>query len=370
MPLTTLQRDLLAWYDRERRVLPWRAAPGETADPYRVWISEIMLQQTTVAAVVPYYERFLRRFPTVEALADAPLEAVLPLWAGLGYYARARNLHACAQVLVAAHGGRFPRDLEALKALPGIGDYTAAAIAAIAFDQPAAPVDGNWERVVARLYAVTAPLPDAKPELRTLAAALVPDRRAGDFAQAVMDLGATVCSPAKPRCLLCPLKTYCQAQAMGLAEALPARLPKAERPTRHGAAFHLWRADGAVLLTRRPPKGLLGGMMELPGTPWLPSPRDEIEWLGLAPARASWRRLPGTVGHTFTHFHLELALFVAERPVTAHDLTGEARWVAPADLADEALPSLMRKLLKRSLVEAAQSGSISRGPISAKPRRR
>lgn len=370
MPTGPLQSALLTWYDRARRVLPWRAQPGDTADPYRVWLSEIMLQQTTVAAVVPYYERFLARFPTVEALAAAPLEEVLPLWAGLGYYARARNLHACARVLVAEHGGRFPRELAALKALPGIGDYTAAAIASIAFDQPAAPVDGNWERVVARLYAVTQPLPAAKGELRTLAAALMPESRAGDFAQAVMDLGATVCTPAKPRCLLCPLQPWCQASAIGLAEALPAREPKAERPTRYGAAFHLWRADGAVLLTRRPPKGLLGGMMELPGTPWLASPQDEMAWLSQAPGRTAWRRLAGTVSHTFTHFHLELALFVAERPVAAHDLPGEARWVAPADLGQEALPSLMRKLLKRSLAEAAQSGSISRGPTDTKPRRR
>jgi len=346
---TALQRDLLAWYDRARRVLPWRALPGEHADPYRVWLSEIMLQQTTVQAVIPYYARFLERFPTVEALALAPLEEVLPLWAGLGYYARARNLHACARELVAQHGGRFPRDFAALKALPGIGDYTAAAIAAIAFDQPAAPVDGNWERVVARLQAVTTPLPTAKPALKAIADELMPTARAGDFAQAVMDLGATVCTPAKPRCLLCPLQPHCKATALGLAEALPARLPKAERPTRHGAVFHLWRADGAVLLTRRPPKGLLGGMMELPGTPWLTRAPDEVAWLAHAPARSSWRRLPGTVGHTFTHFHLELGLYVAEQAAAAHEVPGEARWVDPADLGKEALPSLMTKVLKRTL---------------------
>ncbi|HKY95945.1 MAG TPA: A/G-specific adenine glycosylase, partial [Kiloniellales bacterium] len=266
---------LLAWYDRARRSLPWRAPPGRAADPYRVWLSEIMLQQTTVEAVKPYFERFVAEFPSLEALAAAPLERVLELWAGLGYYARARNLHACAQAVVQRHAARFPEDEAALRALPGIGDYTAAALLAIAFDRPAAPVDGNWERVVARLFAVEAPLPAAKPELRRLAQGLVPRRRAGDFAQAMMDLGATVCTPAKQRCLLCPLSELCAAHRRGIAEALPARVPKAERPVRHGWIFHLARPDGALLLRRRPPQGLLGGMMELPGTPWRGEPWNE-----------------------------------------------------------------------------------------------
>jgi len=340
-----LQRRLLAWYDRARRALPWRALPGERADPYRVWLSEIMLQQTTVAAVQPYYARFLERFPSVEALAAAPLESVLGLWAGLGYYARARNLHACARAVVARHQGRFPDEEAALKSLPGIGDYTAAAVAAIAFDRPAAPVDGNWERVVARLFAVETPLPAAKPELRRLAQGLVPECRAGDFAQAVMDLGATLCTPAKPRCLVCPLARDCAARAAGIAERLPARSPRAERPTRHGWAFRVARADGAVLLRRRPPEGLLGGMMEVPGTPWRAAPWSEAEAMTHAPPAGDWARLPGQVSHTFTHFHLELVVLAGRGAGTAPAGT---RWTPPAALAEEALPSLMRKVLRKT----------------------
>lgn len=343
----TLQSRLLAWYDRARRQLPWRAPPGERADPYAVWLSEIMLQQTTVAAVQPYYARFLERFPTVEVLAAAPLTEVLALWAGLGYYARARNLHACAQAVVERHGGRFPSEEAALKALPGIGDYTAAAVAAIAFDLPAAPVDGNWERVVARLFAVRTPLPEAKPELRRLARTLVPQKRPGDFAQAVMDLGATVCTPQAPRCLLCPLAEDCAARAAGQPDGLPARRPKAERPLRHGVVFHAVRDDGAVLLRRRPVKGLLGGMMELPGTPWRSERWSESEALAYAPGETRWWRLPGQVSHTFTHFHLEL--LVLSGPLPHQAPCPEARWVAPEALGAEALPSLMRKVLKKVL---------------------
>jgi len=337
---------LLAWYDRARRVLPWRAPPGAAPDPYRVWLSEIMLQQTTVEAVKPYFERFLAEFPTLPALAAAPLERVLELWAGLGYYARARNLHACAAAVMARHGGRFPDDAAALRALPGIGDYTAAALLAIAFDRPAAPVDGNWERVVARLFAVETPLPAAKPALRRLAQGLMPERRAGDFAQAVMDLGATICTPARPRCLLCPLSPLCEAHRLGIAEALPARVPKAERPVRQGWIFHLSRPDGAVLLRRRPPKGLLGGMMELPGTPWRAEPWSEADALAHAPLAAGWQRLPGQVSHTFTHFHLELVVLAGR--TTAAAPAGHR--FAPAErLGEEALPSLMRKVLRKAL---------------------
>ncbi len=328
-------------------MLPWRAPPGERADPYRVWLSEIMLQQTTVTAVQPYYARFLARFPTVEALAAAPQDSVMSLWAGLGYYARARNLHACAQAVVARFGGRFPDEEAALRTLPGIGDYTAAAVAAIAFDRPAAPLDGNWERVVARLFAVETPLPAAKPELKRLAGRLVPQRRPGDFAQAMMDLGATVCTPQKPRCLLCPLQAHCAAAAAGVAEDLPRRLPKAARPTRRGWVFHLTRPDGALLLQRRPPKGLLGGMMELPGTPWRPAPWGEAEALAHAPplAGGAWRQLPGQVSHTFTHFHLELLVSVGRGAAPA---SAPARWVAADALDTAALPSLMRKVLRKA----------------------
>src|SRR4051812_45296168 len=236
---------LLAWYDRHRRDLPWRAAPGQRSDPYRVWLSEIMLQQTTVATVGPYFDRFVARFPDIHTLAAASLDEVLHAWQGLGYYARARNLHACARKLVAAYGGRFPDDPAVLRRLPGIGDYTAAAIAAIAFDRPVAAVDGNVERVVARLFAERTKLPRARKRLRELAALLVPEKRAGDFAQAIMELGSVLCTPRNPRCVLCPWRSDCAAAALGIAEDLPAQAEKPERPTRYGVAFWLTREDGA-----------------------------------------------------------------------------------------------------------------------------
>ena len=267
---------LLAWYDRHRRILPWRAAPGERSDPYRVWLSEIMLQQTTVRAVAPYYQRFLTRWSDVQALAAAPLDDVLRAWAGLGYYARARNLHACARAVVEHHAGQFPAGENELRALPGIGDYTAAAIAAIAFDAPASPVDGNIERVVARLFAVTAPLPAAKPELRRLARQLTPQHRAGDFAQAMMDLGATICTPKNPACALCPWNDVCVARRSGDAATLPRRTAKREGALRRGAAFVVRRADDRVLLRTRPAKGLLGGMTEVPTTEWSKDFADEV----------------------------------------------------------------------------------------------
>ena len=260
---------LLDWYDRHRRVLPWRAAPGQRSDPYRVWLSEIMLQQTTVKAVGPYYARFLARWPNVRALAAAPLDDVLKAWAGLGYYARARNMHACARAVVERHDGEFPQSEAELRALPGIGAYTAAAIAAIAFGARATPVDGNIERVIARLYAIDTPLPAAKPEIFRLASALTPARRAGDFAQAMMDLGATICSPKRPACALCPWNENCAAHARGDAETFPRRLPKREGVLRRGAAFVVCRADGFLLVRTRPAKGLLGGMTEVPTTEWL-----------------------------------------------------------------------------------------------------
>ena len=255
---------LLAWYDRHRRELPWRAPSGQRPDPYRVWLSEIMLQQTTVATVGPYFDRFVARFPSVYALAAAALDDVLHSWQGLGYYARARHLHASARAIVERHAGEFPREAQELRRLPGIGDYTAAAIAAIAFDRPLAAVDSNAERVVARLFAERTPLPAVKPRLRELAAALVPRERAGDFAQALMDLGATLCTPRRPRCVLCPWRAACAGLAQGIAEDLPVSAAKPERPLRYGVAFWLRRGDGAVLLRRRPDKGLLGGMTELP----------------------------------------------------------------------------------------------------------
>jgi len=346
---------LLAWYDRHRRALPWRAPKGERADPYRVWLSEIMLQQTTVRAVAPYYARFLARFGDVHALAAAPLDEVLKAWAGLGYYARARNLHACARAVVEWHGGEFPADEAALLELPGIGGYTAAAIAAIAFDAPASPVDGNIERVVARLFAVATPLPAAKPELRRLARTLAPQRRAGDFAQAMMDLGATICTPKNPACALCPWNDACATYARGDAQSFPRRIPKREGALRRGAAFVARRSDGYVLLCTRPPKGLLGGMTEVPTTAWSKDFEDS-EALAAAPRFGSarqkirWRRIPGVVRHVFTHFPLELSVYVAEIPARTRAPSG-ARWVAMSELAEEALPSLMRKVVAHALDE-------------------
>jgi len=342
--------ELLAWYDRHARVLPWRARRGERAEPYHVWLSEIMLQQTTVKAVGPYYARFLSRWPTVGSLAAANLDDVLRVWAGLGYYARARNLHACAKAVFDRHGGCFPENVEALRDLPGIGDYTASAVAAIAFDFPAVPVDGNIERVVSRLFAVEDELPAAKPAIKRLATSIMPGHRAGDFAQALMDLGATICSPKRPACVLCPWVNACAAYARGDEETFPRKLPKAEGKLRRGAAFVALRADGRVLLRRRPEKGLLGSMMEVPGSEW----KHDFEngrARRSAPrlqAGTRWRQLPGTVRHIFTHFPLELTVFVAhiQRATTAPK---GARWVKIIDLADEALPNVMRKVLARAL---------------------
>jgi A/G-specific adenine glycosylase len=344
---------LLAWYDRHRRTLPWRAPPGERTDPYRVWLSEIMLQQTTVRAVVPYYARFLARWPDVRALAAAPLDDVLKAWAGLGYYARARNLHACARAVVERHDAAFPSDEAALRALPGVGDYTAAAIAAIAFDVAASPVDGNIERVVARLFAVEEPLPGAKPRLRQLARAMTPQRRPGDFAQAMMDLGASLCSPKKPACAFCPWNESCAGFARGDAETFPRRIPKRDGALRRGAAFVVRRPDGYVLLRTRVAKGLLGGMTEVPITSWS-ADFAESEALNFTPTFSSplraaergdgWRRLPGVVRHVFTHFPLELSVYVAEVGVET-PAPDDTRWAKISELAGEALPSLMRKVL-------------------------
>jgi len=338
-----LSSALLAWYDRHRRALPWRALPGERPDPYRVWLSEIMLQQTTVATVGPYFERFVKRWPDIEALAAAPLDAVLHAWQGLGYYARARNLHACARTILARHGGDFPTAEEALRGLPGIGPYTAAAIAAIAFDARATPVDGNVERVMARLFLRRRTLPEAKPELRRLAATLTPPVRAGDYAQAVMDLGATICTPKRPKCVLCPWREACRARAAGVAESLPARRAKPEKPTRRGVAFWAMRRDGAVLLRRREAKGLLGGMMEVPSTEWRAREWSEAEATAAAPVPAKWRRLPGMVRHSFTHFHLELVVLAGR--AGARSRGGDGIWVAADALHGQALPSVMKKII-------------------------
>ena len=335
---------ILAWYDRHRRDLPWRARPGERVDPYAVWLSEIMLQQTTVATVGPYFRRFLKRWPKVEKLAAASLDEVLTEWQGLGYYARARNLHKCAEAVTRDYGGRFPDTEEGLLELPGVGAYTAAAIAAIAFDRPAVVVDGNVERVMARIFAEQTPLPAAKPILRDYAARLTPAKRAGDYAQAVMDLGATVCAPRSPKCLLCPWNDMCAARAEGIEESLPRRAAKPEKPTRRGIAFWLTREGDEgreVLLRRRPEKGLLGGMMEVPSTPW---GEEAVAIDDHAPADAEWRKLDGVVKHTFTHFHLELQVVAA----TADVPDAQGIWWPLDRLHEQALPTVMKKVVRHA----------------------
>jgi A/G-specific adenine glycosylase len=349
---------VLAWYDRHRRKLPWRTAPGEAADPYRVWLSEIMLQQTTVKTVGPYFAKFLTRWKNVRELAEAPLSEVLSAWAGLGYYARARNLHACARVVVEQHGGKFPRSESTLRELPGVGPYTAAAVAAIAYGLPATPVDGNIERVVARLFAVSVPLPQAKPELQRLASNLTPPGRAGDFAQAMMDIGATICTPTRPACALCPWIESCAGYRTGNPAQFPQRKPKREGLLRRGAAFVALREDGFVLLRTRPAKGLLGGMTEVPTSDWS-TDFDEANASDGAPrfhSRAQevceWRRIPTPVRHVFTHFPLELLVYWGRVPARVV-APADTRWVDCRKIGDEALPSLMRKVLARAL-EAAR----------------
>lgn len=336
----TIAPDLLDWYDAHARDLPWRVLPraraaGQRPDPYRVWLSEVMLQQTTVAAVKAYFKRFTHLWPDVAALAAAEDAAVMAEWAGLGYYARARNLLACARAVVARHGGQFPADLGALRALPGIGPYTAAAVASIAFDLSATVVDGNVERVMARLHALETPLPDARPALTGLAAALTPPLRPGDYAQAVMDLGATICTPRSPACGICPWSAPCRARALGIAADLPRKRAKPPKPTRQGQVWIARRPDGALLLERRPPRGLLGGTLGFPGDGW-----DGAG--GPAPLAADWQPA-GEVRHTFTHFHLVLQVHAARVPAAAEPLRGTfhgANLVQPQDL-----PTLMRKAL-------------------------
>ena len=339
---------LLAWYDRHRRVLPWRAAPGERADPYAVWLSEVMLQQTTVAAVKSYFATFLSVWPRVEDLAAAPIEEVMRRWAGLGYYSRARNLHACAQLVAARRG--FPDSEDGLRALPGVGPYTAAAIAAIAFGRRAAVVDGNVERVIVRLHALKQPIPAAKAEIRRLADARTPDARCGDYAQAMMDLGATICTPRRPACVLCPLVGGCAARQSGRQNDLPVKAVKPERPLRRGSVFYVRRA-GEVLVRTRPDKGLLGGMTEFPGSAWDAAGDPS----GAAcPVPAAYRTLVAQVEHGFTHFELRLVVHVAE-VAAGTPAPANCRWVSEAGLGDEALPTLMRKV-----AAAAASDVIAR----------
>ncbi len=340
-----LQQTLLDWYGSSRRDLPWRSAPGDHADPYHVWLSEIMLQQTTVATVGPYFRAFLDRWPRIHGLAAAPLDDVLHAWQGLGYYARARNLHRCAGVVVRDHGGEFPADEAALLKLPGIGPYTAGAIAAIAFGLPTTAVDGNVERVMARLHGLETPLPQAKPEITRLARLAAPTERAGDYLQAVMDLGATTCTPRNPSCGRCPWAESCTAFAAGNAESLPRKSPKPERPTRRGVAFWALAGNGDILLRRRPEKGLLGGMMEIPSSDWRETPWDLDAAISGAPFKAGWTPLAGMVRHTFTHFHLELTVVTAQ----TQDRSVDGVWCSEKSLGDHALPTVMKKIIRHAL---------------------
>jgi A/G-specific adenine glycosylase len=347
---------LLGWYDRHRRRLPWRPLAGERVDPYAVWLSEIMLQQTGVKTVGPYFEKFMARWPDVSALGRASLDDVLRMWAGLGYYSRARNLHACAVAVLRDHSGIFPDTEEGLRALPGIGPYTAAAIAAIAFDRRTMPVDGNIERVVSRLFAVEEPLPQAKPLIQQLAATLLgPSRagdvktRAGDSAQALMDLGSSICTPKKPACALCPLNDGCAARTRGDQEAFPRKAPKKSGELRCGAAFVVTRG-GELLVRTRPEKGLLGGMTEVPNSSWLAAQADKAA-LQQAPdlkGITRWHRKAGVVTHVFTHFPLQLVIYTANVPARTRAPDG-MRWVPIATLADEALPNVMRKAIAHGL---------------------
>jgi A/G-specific adenine glycosylase len=339
---------LLDWYDRHRRVLPWRVLPGEKADPYRVWLSEIMLQQTTVQAVKPYFEAFTLRWPCVAQLAAAPVEEIMKMWAGLGYYSRARNLHACAQAVVERFDGRFPADEADLRSLPGIGAYTAAAISSIAFDRRAVVVDGNVERVIARLFVVDEALPGARPAIRRHADSITPHERPGDFAQAMMDLGATICTPRNPACALCPFLGSCLAQKQGAPETWPRKAAKSAKTTRYGAAFVAVRPDGALLVRTRPPKGLLGGMTEVPGTDWLPQATNP-DVAGAAPLKASWTRQPDIVRHVFTHFPLELVVYRATVPASTPEPDG-MRWISANAIAGEAFPTVFRKVLTAASV--------------------
>ncbi|UXX81661.1 A/G-specific adenine glycosylase [Roseovarius pelagicus] len=333
---------LLDWYDANARSMPWRVAPaarlsGQRPDPYAVWLSEVMLQQTTVAAVRSYFEAFTARWPTVTDMAGAEDADVMGAWAGLGYYARARNLLKCARVVTDEYDGRFPDTHAELLKLPGIGPYTAAAISAIAFDAPETVVDGNVERVMARLHDIHTPLPTAKPELTAAAAALTPSDRPGDYAQAVMDLGATICTPRNPACGICPWMAFCAARTAGTAAALPAKLPKKPKPIRLGIAYVAQRADGALLLERREDRGLLGGMLGWPGSEWteaVPEPTPPVD--------AEWLLLEDEARHTFTHFHLRLKIAIASTPMNAAPDHGT--FIERSRFRPTELPTVMRKV--------------------------
>lgn len=357
--MAQLSDTLLKWYDRQGRSgLPWRSHAGRAETAYHTWISEIMLQQTTVAAVIPYYERFMTRWPTVESLASAPLDDVLAAWAGLGYYARARNLHKCAHVVTRDHGGVFPSDVETLKTLPGIGDYTAAAVSAIAYDKRAVVVDGNIERVMSRMYCMDMPVnqPAGKKAVKAQADTIWPATRSGDFAQALMDLGATVCTPQSPRCGECPWQKNCCALKTGRVLELPVKVKATVNKTRHATTFVLTDTKGRILLQQRPLKGLLGGLWETPSTPWSETKQRSVEAaLAYAPDAVEWKKRPGIVRHVFSHFPLEIVVYTGRVKSSASRVTSKPCGQFPDErtewfLPDEwpALSNLMQKVLKHA----------------------
>lgn len=344
--MEAFRKRILGWYDAHARALAWRALPGERAEPYHVWLSEIMLQQTTVQAVKPYYETFLRRWPNVQALAEAPREEVMSAWAGLGYYARARNLHKCAQIVASELNGVFPDTQEELKKLPGIGDYTSAAIAAIAFNKPATVVDGNIERIAARYFAMEDPLPASKPKLKALAGYFFDgeENRPGDLAQALMDLGAGICIPKAPRCALCPVQEACAGRISGIAGALPRREKKKPRPQKYGEVYWIENGRGDVLFHRRPEKGLLGGMTALPTSAWEQAGKgtDVSETPDFVVEAMDWdSQAPLSISHVFTHFDLELRLKSA-RLTEGKNLPPGYFWDQPSNCGDS-LPSVFEK---------------------------
>ena len=357
LPKTTNSADgpthaerLLAWYDRHHRELPWRISPtaakaGIRPDPYRIWLSEVMLQQTTVQAVKPYFAKFLERWPKVTDLAAAPSDDVMAAWAGLGYYARARNLKKCAEAVAADHGGVFPDTEDGLRALPGIGDYTSAAVAAIAFNRQSAVMDGNVERVISRLYAIDAPLPGSKPAMKAKVVELTPADRPGDFAQAMMDLGATICTPKRPACALCPFRDDCLALAGDDPERFPVKAAKKEKPVRQGAAFVAVTPDGEVLLRKRIETGLLGGMTEVPTTAWT-ARLDGGTTIDHAPIPSADWQTCGTVIHVFTHFELRLSIFRAKVTKVAVD---NGWWEPVESLENQALPTVMKKAIVQAI---------------------
>jgi A/G-specific adenine glycosylase len=335
-------KQLLAWYDIHRRKFPWRAEPTKNPNVYYVWISEIMLQQTRSAAVIPYFNRFIARWPTLKALACTPRDEVLHAWSGLGYYARARNLHACAQALVKHHGGTFPSDVKDLCTLPGIGSYTASAISAIAFDQPAIVIDSNVERIMARLFTVAKPISQAKPQIERLARKTFPSERPGDFAQALMDLGAQICTPKNPVCGNCPWSNRCEAHKSGNPGGWPIRNPKSPKLTRFGIVFWIEHPSGAVLLRKRPDRGMLGGMTEIISSEWLPQPISFNQIEEYAPiSHVDWSPIERKVQHTFSHFKLELCVYKTESTIQPKG----AFWCPLEKLTSQPFPTLMKKII-------------------------